>query len=93
MIIALVFGATLWIVPGTTLRLLGWVEEMVPLPGTEVSIPGTTFVDDVLTRLLGAALLAFAFRLSAGELSIGNKSRPSFNWSWSSLLQVRSAHW
>jgi hypothetical protein len=61
MIIALILGAALWLVPGRALELLGWVDEMVPLPESEVSVPGGTFVDGVITRLLGAAMLALAY--------------------------------
>jgi hypothetical protein len=61
MVISLILGAALWLIPGRTLELLGWVPKMVELPELGVSIPGTTFVDNVLTRLLGAALLAMAF--------------------------------
>jgi hypothetical protein len=61
MIVAVVLGATLWIIPGRTLTLLGWVPEQVLLPQSTLSIPGATFVDGVLTRVLGAALLALGF--------------------------------
>jgi hypothetical protein len=61
MIISFVLGAALWLVPGRTLQFLGWVPKMVELPELGVSTAGTTFVDNVLTRLLGAALLALAF--------------------------------
>lgn len=61
MIISLVLGAALWLVPGRTLTFLGWIPETVELPELGVSTPGTTFVDNVITRLLGAALLALAF--------------------------------
>jgi hypothetical protein len=42
------FGIFLWVIPGRTLVFLGWVES-------------GAFVDPLLTRLLGAALLALAF--------------------------------
>jgi hypothetical protein len=61
MIVALVFGAGLWLIPGRTITLLGWVPEQVQLPQSELSVPGQTFVDPVITRLLGAALLALGF--------------------------------
>jgi hypothetical protein len=66
MIVALVLGATLWIIPGRTLTFLGWVPEQVYLPQSDVSIPGTSFVDGVLTRLLGAAILALGFASFVG---------------------------
>ena len=61
MIVSGVLGAALWLIPGRTLSLLGWVEEMVLLPESELSVPGYTFVDPLITRLMGAALLALAF--------------------------------
>ncbi|NWG13061.1 MAG: hypothetical protein HXY20_05950 [Acidobacteria bacterium] len=70
MIVAALLGIALWLVPGRTLALLGWVPEWVPisnipeiakLPAAKRSIPGQTFVDPVLTRIIGAALLALAF--------------------------------
>jgi hypothetical protein len=60
-ILAVVLGATLWIIPGRILTLLGWVPEQVLLPQSTLSIPGATFVDGVLTRVLGAALLALGY--------------------------------
>ncbi len=60
-IVALVFGAALWLVPGRFLTLVGWVQESFIIDGTEISVPGTLFVDGVITRLLGAVLLALAF--------------------------------
>jgi hypothetical protein len=61
MIISLIFGAALWLIPGRTITLLGWVPEQVQLPQSELSVPGQTFVDPVITRLLGAALLALGY--------------------------------
>ena len=61
MIVALVLGAALWIIPGRTLTILGWVPEQVYLPQSDVSIPGTSFVDGILIRVLGAALLAIGY--------------------------------
>jgi hypothetical protein len=61
LIVALIFGATLLIVPGRTLELLGWIPDMVQLPESDLSVPGGTFVDGVLVRLLGAFLLAAAY--------------------------------
>ena len=61
MIVALVLGAALWLIPGRTMSLLGWVPAQVQIPQSELSIPGTTFVDPVITRVLGAALLALGY--------------------------------
>jgi hypothetical protein len=61
LIVTLIFGVALWLVPGRTLELLGWVPKMVQLPESELSVPGGTFVDGVLIRLLGAFLLAAAY--------------------------------
>ena len=60
-IVAVVFGAALWLVPGRFLTLVGWVAESFTIDGTEITAPGTLFVDGVITRLLGAVLLALAF--------------------------------
>jgi hypothetical protein len=60
-IVAVVFGAALWLVPGRFLTLVGWVQESFTIDGTEITAPGTLFVDGVITRLLGAVLLALAF--------------------------------
>lgn len=60
-IISAILGAAMWLIPGRTLTLMGWVGEFVQLPGTELSIPGQTFVDPFISRLYGAALLAMAF--------------------------------
>ena len=59
--VALVFGAAMMFIPGRTLTLLGWVPELVQLPDSELSIPGQTFVDPALIRLLGATLLGLAY--------------------------------
>lgn len=61
LIVAGVLGVALFAVPGRTLSLLGWVEEMVRLPESELMVPGGTFVDPLITRLMGAAMLALAF--------------------------------
>ena len=61
MIIAAVFGILLWVIPGRALTLLGWVPPVVQLPDSQLTVSGQTFVDPVLTRVLGAALLALAF--------------------------------
>jgi uncharacterized membrane protein HdeD (DUF308 family) len=60
-ILSLVMGLALMLVPGRSLSLLGWVPDWVQLPNSELSIPGQTFVDPLITRLLGAALLALAY--------------------------------
>ncbi len=60
-IVSVIFGAAAWIIPGRSLVLLGWLPATVQVPGTELSAPGTVFVDPILTRLFGAALLALAF--------------------------------
>jgi hypothetical protein len=59
--VALVSGAALMFIPGRALTLLGWVPAMVQLPESELSVPGGTFVDPVLVRLLGATLLGLAY--------------------------------
>ena len=61
MVISLVLGASLWLIPGRTLDFLGWVPEEVLLPESELAVAGTIFVDGVITRLLGAALLALGY--------------------------------
>ena len=61
MIVALAFGALFYLVPGRTLNVLGCVEDWVQLPESELSIPGGTFVDPVITRIAGAALVALGF--------------------------------
>jgi hypothetical protein len=61
MIVALVLGAALWLIPGRTITSLGWVPGQVQLPQSELSVPGQTFVDPVITRVLGAALLALGY--------------------------------
>ena len=66
MVISLVLGAALWLIPGRTLEMLGWVQDMVPLPDSDLSVPGGTFVDGVITRLLGAALVALGYSSYAG---------------------------
>ncbi len=60
-IISALLGAALFLVPGRILTILGWVPQLVQLPGGELNVPGQTFVDPVLTRLLGVALLALAW--------------------------------
>ena len=60
-IISGLLGLGLWLVPGKFLTLLGWVPQWVSLAEADVQVPGTTFVDAFITRLLGAALLALAY--------------------------------
>ncbi|OGO35464.1 MAG: hypothetical protein A2W35_15300 [Chloroflexi bacterium RBG_16_57_11] len=60
-IISVILGAAMWLIPGRSLALMGWVDEFVRLPGSELDIPGQTFVDPLISRLLGSALLALAF--------------------------------
>jgi hypothetical protein len=60
-IITGVLGLGIWIVPGRTLTLLSLIQEWVELPKSGISIPGGAFVNPLITRLFGAALLAFAF--------------------------------
>lgn len=60
-IISAALGAVLFLIPGRTLTALGWVPQWATLPEVEQLIPGTMFVDPVLIRLLGVALLALAW--------------------------------
>jgi hypothetical protein len=60
-LISAVVGAAIWLIPGRTLTALGWVPAQVPLPESAFSVPGSTFVDPVITRILGAALLGLAY--------------------------------
>lgn len=57
---AAAIGAPLWVVPGRTLTLIGWVPELVQLPESALSVPGVTFANPAFVRLVGAALLALA---------------------------------
>ena len=59
-IIAVVLGVLLWTIPGQGLSFLDWVPETLTVGDTDVSGPGTVLVDPILTRLLGATLLAMA---------------------------------
>ena len=68
-LVSAVLGAALWLVPGRALTVLGWVDEFVMLPDSNLSIPGQTFVDPLVSRLLGAALLALAFSSLFGWLA------------------------
>lgn len=69
-IISFLLGAALFLVPGRTLTILGWVPRLIELPDLELAIPGHTFVDPVLTRLLGVALLALAWSSFRGWRTI-----------------------
>jgi uncharacterized membrane protein YfcA len=62
-IVGLVTGVPLLLAPGRTAVLIGWVPETVTVTvsGTEVSTPGYSFIDPVIARTLGAAMLALAF--------------------------------
>jgi hypothetical protein len=60
-VLSLVLGLALMLVPGRSLSVLGWVQVWVQLPNSDLSIPGQTFVDPLITRLLGASLLALAY--------------------------------
>ena len=82
LVIAAILGVALFLVPGRTLNLLGWVPDWVQLPNSDQSIPGQTFVDPVVTRILGAALLALAFSSLRGWLGSGLASK----WSEIALL-------
>ena len=59
--ITAITGAALWLVPGRTLTLVGWVPPFVQLPDSELAVPGVTFINPVFVRLLGSALLALAY--------------------------------
>jgi hypothetical protein len=61
MVIGGLLGIAIFIIPGRTLTLFGWVPQWVMLPDSELSIPGQTFIDPVIVRLVGATLLALAF--------------------------------
>ncbi len=62
-IISLLFGLGFWLIPGRFLTLVGWVPQWVThlVEGVEIQAPGTAFVDAVIVRGLGAALLAMAY--------------------------------
>jgi hypothetical protein len=61
LIIGPLLGIFLILIPGRTLTWLGWVDESVQFPDSQIIVPGTFFVDGTITRLLAAALLALAF--------------------------------
>ena len=61
MIIGGLLGVFLFLIPGRTLTWIGWAPVSFQIPNTELIAPGTVMVDSLLTRLLGAGLLALAF--------------------------------
>lgn len=61
LIIGGILGIFMFTIPGRTLTVLGWVPETFQIPDTEITAPGTAFVDPALMRVLGAGLLALAF--------------------------------
>ena len=61
MVIGGLLGAFIFLIPGRALTWLGWVPTNVAVLDTGLTVPGTTFVDPVIVRLVGAALLALAF--------------------------------
>lgn len=58
-----VLGLAVYVIPGRVLTWLGWIPKTyeVTVGDTTLSTSGTILVDPVITRLLGAALLALAF--------------------------------
>lgn len=83
-IVAAVAGAALWVAPGRVLVLAGWVWETEMAP--ELILPGTLFVDSILVRFLGAAMLA---------LALGTVwARQASSWQAIALLaRVQAAFW
>lgn len=67
MILAVIFGAALFLIPGRTSIFLG-AQEQVQIRTSEgtVTVPGTTFVDPITSRILGAAYLAMGFSSFVG---------------------------
>ena len=63
LIVALVLGVALLLAPARSLTMLGYMPEnlVVQSEGVTATIPGARFVDPVITRLFGAALLALGF--------------------------------
>ncbi len=61
MIIAAIVGDLLLFFPGRILWLAGWVPNQVEIDSTGYYWPGMSFVDPVITRILGAALLTLVF--------------------------------
>jgi hypothetical protein len=63
-IVSAILGLTLYVIPGRVLIWLGWIPENYAVAVddfTSVTTSGTLLVDPVITRVLGAALLALAF--------------------------------
>jgi hypothetical protein len=62
-IVSAFLGLSLYVIPGRVLVWLGWIPEKyeVTVGDTTVTASGTLLVDPVITRVLGAALLALAF--------------------------------
>ena len=60
-IFSTILGLALWLIPGRTLTLFLWLPPVIKVPGTDLTAPGTVFVDPILVRVLGATLLALAF--------------------------------
>jgi hypothetical protein len=61
-ILSAILGLVLYVIPGRLLTWLGWIPENyeVMVGSIAVSTPGTFLVDPIITRVLGAALLALA---------------------------------
>lgn len=73
-ILGAIFGVPLLLIPGRFLVIVGWRPEWVQFPPEwgippEIgqAIPGTTFVDPFLTRILGAALVGLALSSFLGS--------------------------
>jgi hypothetical protein len=56
-----ILGLGFWITPSRFMLLVGWFPEFVILGENELQVPGNWLVDNAITRLLGAALLALAY--------------------------------
>jgi hypothetical protein len=67
MIIGVILGVFLFLIPGRFLTFIGWVQESVTFPNIELPVPGTIFVDPLITRLLGSAILALSFSSFLGR--------------------------
>jgi len=63
MILAVIFGAALFLIPGRTYTFIGAAQKEVTVQTQDgaVIVPGTSFVDPGTTRQLGAAYLAMGF--------------------------------
>jgi len=62
-IVSAILGLALYVIPGRVLIWLGWFtkEVVVTVGDTSVTASSTLLVDPVITRVLGAVLLALAF--------------------------------